>query len=74
MQNRIEELIKICTERVPYYTAGNDGHPEYSIEFNKQKFAELLIKECITKCKTDWHGDSLDDICVQMLEHFEIKE
>ena len=46
MQNRIEELIKICTERVPYYPAGNDGHPEYSIEFNKQKFAELLIKGC----------------------------
>lgn len=46
MQNRIEELIKICTERVPYYLAGNDGHPDYSVEFNKQKFAELLIKEC----------------------------
>ena len=74
MQNRIEELIEICTERVPYYPAGNNGHPEYSIEFNKQEFAELLIKECITKCKTDWHGDSLDDICVQMLEHFGIKE
>ena len=74
MQNRIEELIEICTERVPYYPAGNNGHPEYSIEFNKQEFAELLIKECITKCKTDWYGDSLDDICVQMLEYFEIKE
>ena len=74
MNKRIEELIEICTERVPYYPAGNDGHPEYSIEFNKQEFAELLIKECITKCKTDWHGDSLDDICVQMLEHFGIKD
>ena len=41
MKNRIEELIKICTERVPYYPAGNNGHPECSIEFNKQKFAEL---------------------------------
>ena len=47
MPNRIEELLWICTERVPYYPAGNNGHPEYSIEFNKQRFAELLIKECI---------------------------
>ena len=46
MQNRIEELIEICTERVPYYPAGNNGHPEYSTEFNKQKFAELIVKEC----------------------------
>ena len=74
MKNRIEELIKICTERVPYYPAGNDGYPEYNVEFNKRKFAELLIKECITKCKTDWYGDSLDDICAQMLNHFGIKE
>lgn len=34
------------------------------------KFAELLIRECVEKCKTDWYGDSLDDICVKMMEHF----
>jgi|LakMenE18May11ns_1017448.scaffolds.fasta_scaffold8921753_2 hypothetical protein len=39
-----------------------------------EKFAELIVRECINKCKTDWYGDSLDDICVQMLEHFGVKE
>lgn len=46
MNKRIEDLIKICTEKVPYYPAGNDGNPEYSVVFNKNKFAELLINEC----------------------------
>ncbi len=72
MQNRIEKLIKKCTNTFTYYSDGRGNVTESS--FDKQKFAELLIKECITKCKTDWHGDSLDDICVQMLEHFGIKE
>ncbi len=73
MQNRIEELIKICTERVPYYPAGNNGHPEYSIEFKKQKFAELLIKECIAVAAK---ADNEDQVCAwyAIQQHFEIKE
>ena len=38
-----------------------------------QKFAELIIKECVEKCKTDWYGDSLDDVCTQMLKHFGVE-
>ena len=74
MNKRIEDLINICTEKVPYYPAGNNGHPEYNVVFNKKKFAELLIKECVDKCRTDWYGDSLDDICTKMFKHFGIKE
>ncbi len=46
MNERIEELVKICTEKEAYSPAGNDGHPEYNVVFNKEKFAELLVKEC----------------------------
>lgn len=42
--------------------------------FDKYSFAELIVKECVEKCKTDWYGDSLDDICVQMLNHFGVEE
>ena len=73
MQNRIEELIEICTECVPYYPAGNNGHPEYSIEFNKQKFAELIIKECIAvAAKADNEEQVYAWYAIQ--QHFEIKE
>ena len=74
MQNRIEELIKICTERVPYYPAGNDGHPEYLIEFNKQKFAELLIKECCDLLPEDCQSKDGCHASWTIKEHFEIKE
>lgn len=73
MNKRIEELIKICTERVPYYPAGNDGHPEYNIEFNKQKFAELLIKECISVACTADNGDEVY-AWYAIQQHFGIKE
>jgi hypothetical protein len=75
MQNRIEELIKICTERVPYYPAGNDGHPEYRTEFNKQRFAELLIKECAMIANQAENNDS-EFRCMYdvVIEHFGIKD
>ena len=50
MNKRIEDLINVCTEKVPYYPVDNDGNPEYSVVFNKNKFAELIIKECMMIC------------------------
>ena len=74
MSKRIEEIAR----KASALATTKDAFEEYIVYFDaekfEQEFAELLIKECITKCKTDWHGDSLDDICVQMLEHFGIKE
>lgn len=64
MNERIKELAKIAT---------NEEHDGF-LYFDKERFAELIVRECVEKCKTDWYGDSLDDICVQMLEHFGIKK
>lgn len=44
----------------------------YDVEM--EKFAAFIIKECVDKCRTDWYGDSLDDICTKMFKHFGIKE
>lgn len=43
MNERIKELAKQCYETGPI---GKDGWPEYS-RFNEEKFAELIVRECI---------------------------
>jgi len=45
MNKRIQELIDQCTER---YTTYFDGRGNVSETFfDKQKFAELIVRECI---------------------------
>lgn len=76
MMTRIEELIKLCTEREPYYPAGNNGHPEYNIVFNKKKFAELIIKEC-AKIADEGFGSAHFGLGISgkmLKDHFGIKE
>lgn len=76
MNHKIDKLIGLCTKRVPYYPAGNDGHPEYNIVFNKQKFAELLIKEC-AKIADDGFGSAHFGLGISgkmLKDHFGIKE
>lgn len=47
MNERIRELANQCYETGPI---GKDGWPEYS-RLNEQKFAELIVRECISKCE-----------------------
>ena len=72
MQNRIEELIEECTHTMTTYKSGID---ESWVEFDKQKFAELLIKECAFaawKCAlTDEEGVYSSE---KIQQHFGIKE
>lgn len=46
MNERIKELAKNCYETSPL---GKDGWPQ-SMKFNEEKFAELIIKECVSIC------------------------
>jgi hypothetical protein len=48
MNERIKELVKQATVSKPYYPPGNDGHPEYKTYVDHEKFAELIVKECMT--------------------------
>ena len=50
MNERIKELIKEATEEEHYY--GCYGDNCYANELNPEKFAELIIRECLHKIKT----------------------
>lgn len=68
MQKRIEELIKQCTYTTTTYANGIDESVE---EFDKEKFAELIIKEC---AHITWLNSTKHNIAhLKIKEHFGIK-
>ena len=79
MNERIKELAEQCTE-----VLWRDG-PYEREEFNKEKFAELIVRECALVAKTlphtperHWVQDSVTYIpvhCEQnILKHFGVEE
>ena len=48
MNKRIQELIEQATESKGFLTAGDSVKALPVREFNKEKFAELIIKECLS--------------------------
>ena len=46
MNERIKELIEQATESKGFLTAGDSVKPLPVREFNKEKFAELIVREC----------------------------
>ena len=67
MNARIQELIAQATTVESYYPAGCNGHHEDRYYFDKEKFAELLIKEC-AKTIEDVHSKSLGDYLKEVFE------
>ena len=49
MNERIKELIEQATESTDFLTAGDSVKPLPVREFNKEKFAELIVRECVTR-------------------------
>ena len=47
MNERIRELIEQATTKQDFYPAGCNGYPDYRYEFDKEKFAELIVRKCI---------------------------
>ena len=43
----LKRLAEQATTKESYYSAGCNGHPEYRYDFDKEKFAELIVKECM---------------------------
>ena len=77
MNQRIKELEPQCWE-----------HNEFGLNFNYEKFAELIIKECINKIETyqisvgnsaagemacDWTYDALKEIRTDIKETFGLR-
>lgn len=52
----------------------NAGYAAPELASRAHKLSELIIRECIENCKTEWHGDSLEDICSHMKDHFGVKD
>jgi hypothetical protein len=79
-----------ATVREPYYPAGNDGHPEYRTYVSQEKFAELIVAECVKAVKpdTEYPMESVDiveefhrgywvgcnDSTMRIKEHFGVEE
>jgi len=76
MNKRIQELAEQAGYTEAYYYS--DDGPFIPAEFNKQKFAELIVKECLSKIENEamqysepvWAFELVNDI----KDHFGIEE
>ena len=48
MNKRIKELIEQATIRGEAYLPGDNGHPTATEYFDKEKFAELIVNDCLS--------------------------
>jgi hypothetical protein len=56
MNERIKELADLCTTKTRFSYEGTGGG--YDTEhFNKEKFAELIVKKCALQCV---HNEDMD--------------
>jgi hypothetical protein len=77
MNERIKELIEQATSRGEEYLPGNDGHPTPTFYFDKEKFAELIVRECASLFADDLRtmGDFTERACRRAIkEHFGVRE
>jgi hypothetical protein len=77
MNERIQELIK----QASYNIIETNGAPIISNEFNKEKFAELIVRECAKVCKAQSTYDPIvlpykpsEQFEKAILEHFGVEE
>ena len=76
----MNERIKELAEQAGFTEGGyeSDEGPWIGPEFNKEKFAELIVRECIRKIE-DIAESSNDPqpiyrVAVELLEHFGVEE
>ncbi len=84
MNERIRELAQRATTYID--PSANDG---VCWDFDKEKFAELIVRECIDKIETyripvgnsaagemacEWTNDALKEIRDEIKEHFGVEE
>jgi len=74
MNSRIQELIEQATTKEEFYPAGCNGYPDYRIDFNKEKFAELIIKKCIEIAVKAEREDAPHFAWFEIQKHFGVEE
>jgi len=68
----MNERIKELSERV---LAENYAIPDYSMKLYTEKFAELLIRECVTKMALEIMDEQwVDDAVKNTYKHFGVNE
>jgi hypothetical protein len=72
MNNRIDELVEECT--VIY----RDGHGAYIDQLDTEKFAELIIRECVSVCLQQRDPSNLnykpsERFAEALKQHFEVE-
>jgi hypothetical protein len=73
MNERIRQLISEATIKGEEYLPGNDGHPTPTVYFDKEKFAELIVREC-AQVGFDYADGHCCEISAVILEHFGVAE
>jgi hypothetical protein len=53
MNKRIQQLVEQATTRIQPTATSGEGWI-----FDKEKFAELIISECVGICEHEWNGDA----------------
>jgi hypothetical protein len=72
MNKRIQELAEQCT------TIYNSTTFPVDKDFDYEKFAELIVKECIDVCANGWQGEftaaGISQCVSDLREHFGVTE
>jgi hypothetical protein len=67
MNERIKQLEPQCWE-----------HNEFGLNFNYEKYAELIVKECIAQCEKnaehEWLGSGSKLSAFNIKQHFGVEE
>ncbi len=86
MNERIKELAEQAEKLADEHTkAFTDGTGEWKRSWNEvydEKFAELIVKECVGICECEWNGDAdtfaaseaYNECADAIKEHFGVKE
>ena len=73
MNERIRELIKQATTKGEWSCVNN----RYMEEFDKEKFAELIVEECIAQCWTvselESNGYVVSECSKKIRKHFGVE-
>jgi len=71
MNERIKELAEQATSIVEM--VGPQGYTSSYANFNREKFAELIVKECASVVIKEMNYDA-GECCAKILEHFGVEE
>ena len=74
MNERIKELVKQAEIKFEPYSQHQGVDTAVIIPTDLEKFAELIVQECFTKLTPYLDDQFIDDIELELKEHFGVEE